>query len=131
MSRRCPMIRKREADRIPLNPSEDDVFQFVCKARKIYSSAGYDILNIDISKGGEVVARYFADPVTEEYKGHLIGQPWKKIKLKNIIQLAAGESPRLTYDGWNTPWDTKEAHWVWDEESGEAVARGALHGDID
>jgi len=95
------MIRKREADRIPLNPSEDDVFRFVCKARKIYSSAGYDILNIDISKGGEVVARYFADPVTEEYKGHLVGQPWK------------------------------EAHWVWDEESGEAVARGALHGDID
>lgn len=125
------MIRKREADRIPLNPSEDDVFRFVCKARKIYSSAGYDILNIDISKGGEVVARYFADPVTEEYKGHLVGQPWKQIKLKNIIQLAAGERPRLTYDGWNTPWDTKEAHWVWDEESGEKVARAALHGDVD
>lgn len=125
------MIRKHEADRIPLNPSDDDAFRFVCKARKIYSSAGYDILNIDISKGGEVVARYFADPVTEEYKGHLIGQPWKQIKLKNIIQLAAGERPRLTYDGWNTPWDTKEAHWVWDEESGEKVARAALHGDVD
>ena len=125
------MIRKREADKLPLNPSADDDYRFVCRSRKFFCSAGYDILNIDISKGGDVVARYFADPVTEEYKAHLIGQPWKKIKLKNIIQLAAGERPRLTYDGFANPWNMREASWVWDEESGEAVARAALHADID
>ena len=68
------MIRKREADQVPMSPAES-IFpgKYVAYAKTFYCSQGYDMLNVDISCCGEVVARYFADPVTEEYKAFLIG----------------------------------------------------------
>ena len=93
------MIRKSEADRIPLSPAAEDLSTpFVASAKTVYCSSGYDILNIDISRYGEVVARYFADRVENKFKGYLVGGKWSKIKLDNLVEKAAGhEASQRTY----------------------------------
>lgn len=119
------MIGKREADRVPLSPAEGSApWRFTASAKAFYCSKGYDMLNIDISQHGVVVARYFADPVEEDYKGHLIGQPWKRIKFVNVIQLAAGLPPKIKTDPYLTGWDVEKAKWEWaDDDSQAAVQR--------
>lgn len=125
------MIRKSEADKVPLNPSFSEDGEYICKAGTFFCSKGYDMLNIDISHDGEVVARYFADKASEEYKGYLIGKPWRKIKLKNLIQFAAGEEPRLKYDSWTTSWLIKKADWEWADHESDDKVHMFCFGDID
>lgn len=127
------MIKKAEANALPLNPCEDGLpGYYIAAARPFFCSKGYDMLNVDISLNGRVVARYFADPVTREHKAHLIGKTWSTIKLKNIIQKAAGYKPRLTTDGWGEAWDLNRASWQWEERAGGAsVAKCVLGMDLD
>lgn len=121
------MIRKREADAVPLLYAEASVpGRFVASAQRFLCSKGYDMLNVDISHHGEVVARYFADPVEDEYKAHLIGENWKRMKLVNIIQLVAGLKPCIKTDPYLTGWYTEKASWEWDEGS-EEIAKSVLH----
>ena len=117
------MIRKSEADALPPVPVDDGLPGFVAYARTFYCSKGYDMLNIDISLNEEVVARYFADPVTKEFKAHLTGQSWSRITLQNIIQKAAELPPKARR--YNEPWDMQRADWHWDEGS-SAVAHNML-----
>ena len=71
------MIRKSEADRIPLSPAAEDLSTpFVASAKTVYCSSGYDILNIDISRYGEVVARYFADRVENKLEAKSNLRDW-------------------------------------------------------
>ncbi|MGX8704288.1 MAG: hypothetical protein ACSW8H_07560, partial [bacterium] len=109
------MIRKSEADALGPVPVDDGLPGYVAFARTFYCSKGYDMLNIDISLNGEVVARYFADPVTKEFKAFLIGESWSRITLQNIVQKAAGFSStaRTYYDTWNT----RRVDWHWIEGS--------------
>ena len=106
------MIRKSEADRIPLSPAAEDLSTpFVASAKTVYCSSGYDILNIDISRYGEVVARYFADRVENKFKGYLVGGKWSKIKLDNLVEKAAGhEASQRTYACSWMP----ATRWKWD-----------------
>lgn len=107
------MIRKSEADALPpfLAKSQDG-HRFVAHARRFYCSKGYDILNVDVTNYDAVVARYFADPVTGEHKGYLAGEPWKKIKLINLIQKAAGLRQVTNTYSWYYNYET--ARWGWD-----------------
>lgn len=115
------MIRKSEADRIPLSPAAEDLSTpFVATAKTVYCSSGYDILNIDISRYGEVVARYFADRVENKFKGYLVGGKWSKIKLDNLIEKAAGhEATQRTYtDTW-----MPATRWKWDREDSKKTVQ--------
>ena len=125
------MIRKREADQVPMSPSESSLpGKYTACAKTFYCSQGYDMLNVDVSCCGEVVARYFADPVTEEYKAFLIGKNWKRLKLANIIQLAAGLQPKIKTDPYLTGWDVERAKWEWAEGS-EKVTKKSLGTSIE
>lgn len=110
------MIRKSEADKVPLSPASGGYTNaFIAVAKTVYCSSGYDILNVDVSHYGEVVARYFADRVESKFKGYLMGGKWSKIKLDNLIQKAAGhETIVSTYKGTYMP----TATWKWDDETG-------------
>lgn len=124
------MIPKAEADKVPMTPS-DTFFPKGCVAvaKKFYCSKGYEMLNVDISHQGKVVARYFADPVTGEFKACLIGQPWRRIKLDNIIQLACGLEPKVTTDRYRIGWDVEVAEWMWETES-DVIAYEALGNEV-
>lgn len=109
------MIRKGEADMIPLSPAHfAGSSAFVAVAKTVYCSSGYDILNIDISHYGEVVARYFADKVEGKFKGCLIGKKWKKIKFENLIREAAGQEPCVQTYGWGCGYTT--VNWSWNDK---------------
>lgn len=128
------MIPKAEADKVPMSPAAapetwNPTRMCVAVAKRYFCSAGYDILNVDISKNGEVVARYFADPVTDEFKAYLIGEPWRRIKLENIIQLACGLEPRVTTDRYVMRWDLDVADWTWDEGS-DVLAQAVLGREV-
>lgn len=127
------MIRQTEAEALPISPAEHwDASTYVAKAKRFYCSNGYDMLNIDISHDGVVVARYFADPVEKEYKGFLIGKKWKRIKLKNLIQLAAGLEPKLRTDYYYYSSWVEEAKWTWDPSSTtEGIIGGTLNMGVD
>ena len=49
------MIRKSEADKVPLSPSEGMPGSITACAKAFYCSKGYDMLNVDLSMNGEVV----------------------------------------------------------------------------
>ncbi|MDO4803350.1 MAG: PcfJ domain-containing protein [Lachnospiraceae bacterium] len=113
------MIRRSEADALEPVPVDDGLPGCVAYARSFYCSKGYDMLNVDVSLNGEVVARYFADPVTSEFKGHLMGDAWSRITLENIIQKAVALPPRVRmYSG---SWYMQTADWHWYEDSNSTV----------
>lgn len=105
------MIRKSEADALTPMPADDGLPGFVAYARSFYCSKGYDMLNIDISLNGEVVARYFADPVTRDFKAYLTGGKWSRITLQNIVQKAAELPARART--FQDPWGMPRADWHW------------------
>lgn len=123
------MIRKSEADALPAVPVDDGTNEFVAHASRYYCTKGYDILCIDISRFGDVVARYFADPVTNEYKGYMAySSGWGKIKLENLIQKAAGLQPKI--NTYCSPWYLECATWHWSEGSSH-LARDILNDHIE
>ena len=122
------MIRKSEADKVPLSPSEGMPGSITACAKAFYCSKGYDMLNVDLSMNGEVVARYFADPVTKEYKGFLIGEKWGKIKIDTIALKLNNE----TKECWNFIRWYSPPKWHWeDNKNAERIVRKILGSSID
>ena len=122
------MIRKSEADKVPLSPSDGMRGSIIAYAKTFYCSKGYDMLNVDLSMNGEVVARYFADPVTKEYKGFLIGEKWGKIKIDTIaLKLKGEEKQSWNFARWYYP-----PKWRWEnDKNAERIVHKILGSSID
>jgi DNA-directed RNA polymerase subunit RPC12/RpoP len=122
------MIRKSEADKVPLSPSDGMRGSIIACAKAFYCSKGYDMLNVDLSMNGEVVARYFADPVTKEYKGFLIGEKWGKIKIDTIaLKLEGEEKQSWNFARWYYP-----PKWRWEnDKNAERIVLKILGSSID
>ena len=117
------MIRKSEADKVPLLPSEDYMpGRITATAQTFFCSKGYNMLNIDLTMGGEVVARYFADPVTGEHKGFLIGEKWGTVKLDTLaFKLNGDNRASWTYLRW-----CQNQRWEWADTEDADIVRDTL-----
>ena len=76
------------------------------------SSKGNDIVEMDLYEAGVLKARWFGSEEENDCCAYIIGAGWKRLKIKNIIQVIKGKDTlkgnNYWYEGENLKWDTRE-----------------------